>query len=86
MIQHMAWSLADQSSFPDLENCKCSGEKIGAAQAAVKALKGCDFRFMYRDLSRIEAAVCGLTRRGREPSSLCQIARVRTLHNRGLVS
>ena len=39
VIQHMARSLAAQSSFPDLENWEGSAEKIGAAQAAVKALK-----------------------------------------------
>ena len=39
VIQYMARSLADQTSFPDLENWEGSAEKIGAAQAAVKALK-----------------------------------------------
>lgn len=39
VIQQMARSLADQTTFPDLENWEDSTEKIRAAQAAVKALK-----------------------------------------------
>src|SRR5216683_3735846 len=40
LIQKMARSLADQSTFPDLDNWEDSTEKIRAAQAAVTALKG----------------------------------------------
>jgi ribosomal protein S15P/S13E len=39
LIQQMARSLADQTSFPDLTNWEDSSEKIRAAQEAVKALK-----------------------------------------------
>lgn len=39
LIQQMARSLADQSSFPDLSTWEDSTEKIRAAQGAVNALK-----------------------------------------------
>lgn len=39
LIQQMARSLADQSSFPDLTNWEDSSEKIRAAKEAVNALK-----------------------------------------------
>ena len=39
VIQQMAKSLAEQTTFPDLENWEDSAQKIPAAQAAVEALK-----------------------------------------------
>ena len=39
LIQQMARSLADQTSFPDLTNWEDSSEKIRAAKEAVNALK-----------------------------------------------
>jgi len=39
LIQQMARSLADQATFPDLDNWEDSADKIRAAQAAVAALK-----------------------------------------------
>lgn len=39
IIQQMARSLADQTSFPDLDNWEDSAEKIRAAKNAVRALK-----------------------------------------------
>jgi hypothetical protein len=39
LIQQMARSLADQTSFPDLMNWEDSAEKVRAAQEAVNALK-----------------------------------------------
>jgi hypothetical protein len=39
VIQQMARSLADQTTFPDLENWEDSDEKIRAAKAAVAALR-----------------------------------------------
>ena len=39
LIQQMARNLADQSTFPDLENWEDSAEKVRAAKDAVSALK-----------------------------------------------
>ena len=41
LVQQMARSLADQSTFPDLDNWEDSAQKIRTAQTAVLALRDC---------------------------------------------